>query len=166
MADKIVILEDENGNNIYPITRGLAADSVDTNAIQDGAVTSSKIDSATLKKIAYMPGDVVDVSGEYLIHLYGRNDGFRIFVTSNKSLDFVSGASIRFTATQNDYSIVLVKDPTALPKVATTAFGTDIVGSIRSNMIGFLVPMSNGGSITDLYGKGIITANGLKITFS
>ena len=47
MADKIVILEDENGNNIYPITRGLAADSVDTNAIQDGAVTSSKIDSAT-----------------------------------------------------------------------------------------------------------------------
>lgn len=47
MADKIVILEDENGNNIYPITRGLAANSVDTNAIQDGAVTSSKIDSAT-----------------------------------------------------------------------------------------------------------------------
>lgn len=48
MADKIVILEDNDGNNIYPITRGLAADSVDTNAIQDGAVTSSKIDSATI----------------------------------------------------------------------------------------------------------------------
>lgn len=48
MADKIVILEDENGNNIYPITRGLAANSVDTNAIQDGAVTSSKIDWTTL----------------------------------------------------------------------------------------------------------------------
>lgn len=47
MADKIVILEDKDGNNIYPITRGLAANSVDTNAIQDGAVTSDKIDSAT-----------------------------------------------------------------------------------------------------------------------
>lgn len=48
MADKIVILEDKDGNNIYPITRGLAANSVDTNAIQDGAVTSDKIDWTTL----------------------------------------------------------------------------------------------------------------------
>lgn len=48
MADKIVILEDAEGNNIYPISRGLATNSVDTNAIQNGAVTSTKIDSATL----------------------------------------------------------------------------------------------------------------------
>lgn len=48
MADKIVILEDKDGNNIYPITRGLAANSVDTNAIQNGAVTSDKIDWTTL----------------------------------------------------------------------------------------------------------------------
>lgn len=51
MADKIVILEDENGNNIYPISRGLATNSVDTNAIQDGAVTSDKIDWATACEI-------------------------------------------------------------------------------------------------------------------
>ena len=48
MADKIVILEDSEGNNIYPISRGLATNSVDTNAIQNGAVTSAKIDYATL----------------------------------------------------------------------------------------------------------------------
>lgn len=48
MADKIVILEDSEGNNIYPISRGLATNSVDTNAIQNGAVTSAKIDSTTL----------------------------------------------------------------------------------------------------------------------
>lgn len=60
MADKIVILEDENGNNIYPITRGLAANSVDTNAIQDGAVTSSKIDSATYKTEEQVVGTWID----------------------------------------------------------------------------------------------------------
>lgn len=60
MADKIVILEDENGNNIYPITRGLAADSVDTNAIQDGAVTSSKIDSATYTTTEKRVGTWID----------------------------------------------------------------------------------------------------------
>ena len=60
MADKIVILEDENGNNIYPITRGLAADSVDTNAIQDGAVTSSKIDSATYTTTEKVVGTWID----------------------------------------------------------------------------------------------------------
>ena len=48
MADKIVILEDANGNNIYPISRGLATNSVDTNAIQNGAVTSAKIDWTTI----------------------------------------------------------------------------------------------------------------------
>lgn len=58
MADKIVILEDNDGNNIYPITRGLAANSVDTNAIQDGAVTSSKIDSTTF----YLESEVQTLS--------------------------------------------------------------------------------------------------------
>lgn len=51
MADKIVILEDKDGNNIYPISRGVAANSIDTNAIQDGAVTSDKIDWATACEI-------------------------------------------------------------------------------------------------------------------
>ena len=49
MEDKIVILEDLDGNNIYPISRGLATNSVDTNAIQNGAVTSAKIDWTTMR---------------------------------------------------------------------------------------------------------------------
>ena len=59
MADKIVILEDAEGNNIYPISRGLATNSVDTNAIQNGAVTSAKIDSTT-----YLNADSVEVTTE------------------------------------------------------------------------------------------------------
>lgn len=51
MADKIVILEDSEGNNIYPISRGLATNSVDTNAIQNGAVTSDKMDWATIADV-------------------------------------------------------------------------------------------------------------------
>lgn len=127
---------------------------------------SYTIDSATLRKLAYLPGDVVNVSGEYLIHLYGVNNGFRIFITLNKSLDFVSGATLKLTASQNDYSITLVQDLNVNAKVAPSGLGVAISGSIRSNMIGFLIPMSDGGSITSLYGKGIITANGLELTFS
>lgn len=113
-----------------------------------------------------MPGDVVNVSGEYLIHLYGVNNSFRIFITVNKSLDFVSGVTLKLTASQNDYSISLVQDLNVGAKVATSGLGVAISGSIRSNMIGFLIPMSDGGSITSLYGKGVITANGLELTFS
>lgn len=43
MADKIVQLQDKQGNNVFPITGGMAADSVTTDMIQDGAVTSDKI---------------------------------------------------------------------------------------------------------------------------
>lgn len=51
MVDKIVQLVDKDNNNIYPLSRGVAADSIDTNALQDGAVTALKIDAATLKEM-------------------------------------------------------------------------------------------------------------------
>lgn len=43
MADKIVTLKDKDDNNVYPLSRGLASNSVDTNAIQDGAVSKVKL---------------------------------------------------------------------------------------------------------------------------
>lgn len=43
MADKIVQLQDENGNNIFPLCRGLGNDTVTTNAIQNDAVTPEKL---------------------------------------------------------------------------------------------------------------------------
>lgn len=61
MVDKIVQLVDKDNNNIYPLSRGVAADSIDTNAIQDGAVTSQKIDSATI--ITSPVGKVTAVTG-------------------------------------------------------------------------------------------------------
>jgi len=60
MADKIVQLIDDQNDNIYPISRGLAANSVDTNAIQDGAVTSDKIDSATYTTTEKVVGTWID----------------------------------------------------------------------------------------------------------
>lgn len=48
MADKIVQLQDENGNNIFPIARGLGNNSVTTATIQDSAVTAAKIDRSNI----------------------------------------------------------------------------------------------------------------------
>lgn len=47
MANKIVQLQNKDGDNIFPVSAGLASDSVTTDMIQDGAVTSAKIDYET-----------------------------------------------------------------------------------------------------------------------
>lgn len=60
MADKIVQLVDEDNNNIYPISRGVAADSVDTAALKDNSVTSAKIDSATFSTSRKAVGTWID----------------------------------------------------------------------------------------------------------
>ena len=49
MANKIVQLQNKDGDNIFPVSAGLASDSVTTDMIQDGAVTDEKIDFSTLK---------------------------------------------------------------------------------------------------------------------
>lgn len=48
MANKITQLVNKDGDNLYPLAGGILSDSVATDMIQDGAVTSDKIDSATL----------------------------------------------------------------------------------------------------------------------
>lgn len=48
MADKIVTLKDKNNNNLYPAAGAVFADAVSTDSIQDGAVTSDKIDFPSL----------------------------------------------------------------------------------------------------------------------
>lgn len=48
MANKITQLVNKDGDNLYPLAGGILSDSVATDMIQDGAVTSDKIDSATI----------------------------------------------------------------------------------------------------------------------
>jgi hypothetical protein len=56
MANIVTQLQNKDGDNLYPLAGGMAADSVTTQMIQDGAVTSDKVDWTTL------PTDVLDVS--------------------------------------------------------------------------------------------------------
>lgn len=48
MANKITQLVNKDGDNLYPLAGGILSDSVTTDMVQDGAVTSDKIDSTTL----------------------------------------------------------------------------------------------------------------------
>lgn len=43
MANKIVQLQDESGDNIFPVAGGLASGSVTTSTINNGAVTADKL---------------------------------------------------------------------------------------------------------------------------
>lgn len=58
MANQIVTLKDDNNNPTFPIAGGMAEDSITTQMLKDGSVTSDKIDSATLT-----PSDVTFASG-------------------------------------------------------------------------------------------------------
>lgn len=48
MANQIVTLKDDNNNPTFPIAGGMAEDSITTQMLKDGSVTSDKIDSATI----------------------------------------------------------------------------------------------------------------------
>jgi hypothetical protein len=47
MANKITQLVNESGDNLYPLAGGMAADSIGTEMLKDGSVTSDKIDYTT-----------------------------------------------------------------------------------------------------------------------
>lgn len=48
MANRIVTLKDDNNNPTFPIAGGMAEDSITTQMLKDGSVTSDKIDSANI----------------------------------------------------------------------------------------------------------------------
>lgn len=58
MVNKIVQLEDKEGNNVFPVAGSMASDSITTAMLQDGAVTSDKIDFATLDKVDIITGGI------------------------------------------------------------------------------------------------------------
>lgn len=65
MANKTVQLTNEDGDNLYPLAGGMAADSITTAMVQDGAVTSDKIDWTTPAYLSLVTGlnDSVSWSG-------------------------------------------------------------------------------------------------------
>lgn len=57
MANQIVTLKDDNNNPTFPIAGGMAEDSITTQMLKDGSVTSDKIDWATINQT------ITDTSG-------------------------------------------------------------------------------------------------------
>ena len=53
MTNKITQLVNESGDNLYPLAGGMAADSINTQMLKDGAVTSDKIDWTTFHEVGF-----------------------------------------------------------------------------------------------------------------
>ena len=64
MANKIVQLINEDNDNVYPLAGGMAADSIDTQMLKDGSVTSDKIDFTTY--------DWTGGGGAVALHAFGK----------------------------------------------------------------------------------------------
>lgn len=160
MADKIVILEDSEGNNIYPISRGLATNSVDTNAIQNGAVTSAKIDwtniwsnnsivetktdsngrtglyfqDGTLITYRKTTGsvDVTTAWGNIGLY-YGTTSGNFSFAPSN-GVDFISEPVVTFNVYATTTRGFMVANTSSnVPHIINSRWAIDNIGLIRPN---------------------------------
>ena len=53
MVNKVVQLQNKDGDNLYPLSGGTASDSITTDMLQDGSVTSDKID---FTEFVFAPG--------------------------------------------------------------------------------------------------------------
>lgn len=71
MANNIVQLQDDSGNDAFPIAGGMAADSITTQMIQDGAVTSQKIDWTTIDLTPYKTSAVSNIGARAIITIKG-----------------------------------------------------------------------------------------------
>lgn len=52
-TDIVTTLQNRNGDNVFPIAGGMASDSINTQMLKDGAVTSDKIDETTVDLMQY-----------------------------------------------------------------------------------------------------------------
>lgn len=64
MANKITQLVNESGDNLYPLAGGMAADSIGTEMLKDGSVTSDKIDWTTIGNLAKYDIQMSDLISE------------------------------------------------------------------------------------------------------
>ena len=134
MADKIVQLIDDQNNNIYPISRGLATNSVDTNAIQDGAVTSDKIDSATYSTSEQVVGTWINGKPLYrTIVSFGKlgDNAPKNAPIGVRDIDTI--VKIEGYATPGIWEFVSIPYATSTKTVGVTADRTTLYASVVGN---------------------------------
>lgn len=90
MVDKIVQLVDVNNNNVFPVAGSLKQGSVTTSTINNGAVTTAKIDYTTLKGSSNVPIAMT-------LHKMGGNDGHQVRLTRIGNIVIVNCNYVRGT---------------------------------------------------------------------
>ena len=86
MANQIVTLKDDNNNPTFPIAGGMAEDSITTQMLKDGSITSDKIDwttssipisigpKSTTAQVIYLGDGITLVCGHYTLTSYTTSD--------------------------------------------------------------------------------------------
>ena len=129
MADRIVKLEDKAGDNLYPIAGGMAADSVTTDMIQDGAVTTDKVDLASFI-VANMSGEYTTTSTnmeKLTMNSVGRQYGTDFTLADNAVLVNSDIRYVRVSAVIGIASGVSDNDITQLQIIRTTGSTSNIM---------------------------------------
>lgn len=105
MTNKITQLVNESGDNLYPLAGGMAADSIGTEMLKDGSVTSDKIDWMTRTYSTTEKAVGTDTDGKTIYE--------RTWVASNVSFA---------AATSNSFNLIASTEPT-VPTEIVDAFG-------------------------------------------
>lgn len=105
MSNKIVKLEDKDGNTLYPLGIAAGNDTVTTDAIQDGAVTTAKLANNTVTEAKIAP-NAVSHSKLGLGGVYGDANGATSVVTGNIAMGTIGTGNLRDHAvSEGKYSL-------------------------------------------------------------
>lgn len=134
MANIVTQLQNKDGDNLYPLAGGMAADSITTEMLQDAAVTSDKIDFTTYSKIvaSLSSNTSVSVSSQNIYtsnQVYIKGNGLSIdangkIAVSGTVSTVRIGGMVTFSGTVPADAII---------HIAVIKNGSAVVGSPRSD---------------------------------
>lgn len=191
MANKVVQLVDENNDNLYPLSsdpnaahitmtttdpgEGTAlgqnefvavyggSTKVGTSDIVDGAVTSDKIDWATMGNVVYRPGDSISLYPTWgLITVDDDANKARLLIPLNKTPNGVTSVSLTTGAGGSSYGFVI--DSANAVHFISMATNQTVTGSINHQGAWFNVNLSS--SSGTAYATGSIVISDGSISFS
>lgn len=148
--------------NINAVNNGSAG----TAQIADGAITTQKLNSTALGVMSYNVGDVVTFTSQKLpLLIVGSGGAQEYFLPVSKSLDRVTGATVRITSASSSNSFRTIDTDYGAGKPTENV---DYAGTLVGNGIKFTATLRAGSSNGHINGAqlGVASIGTIRVTFS